>query len=170
MQENATGRRWKLRTAEYNRVRLLRGNSPRRDYLMMDCWRRGLLRDYIAYYPEERVIADALIAGWKRITNDVYRIYVDVFKARKVDKSAIPPKYKPLVFGLHSKYLETLKPVGKSVDWKAALEFMNGRDTAQMLFVLNWEVRQAARETGTVLVPIEPPVSVVATAAPEADV
>ena len=163
MQELATGRRWKLRTAEYNRVRLLRGNSPRRDYLMMDCWRRGLLRDYITFYPEERVIADALLARWKHITNDVYRMYVEVFKARKMDKSAIPPKYRPLVFGLHGKYLETLKPAGKSVDWKAAQDFMNERDTAQMLFVLNWEVRQAAREMGAILIPIEPPVSMPAT-------
>jgi glycosyltransferase involved in cell wall biosynthesis len=151
-----TGDRWKVRTAEYNRVRGLRGNSARRDYLWLDLWHVNSLNDYLALYPEERVSANATIERWKRATNDVFHIYNDVFKARSLPKSAIPPKYRPLVFGLHTKYMEELKPAGRTVDWRTALEYMNSRDTAQKIFVLNWDVRQAAAQLGLSSIPVEP--------------
>jgi hypothetical protein len=33
---------------------------------------------------------------------------------------------------------------------------MNERDTAQMLFVMNWDLRQSALRMGTTSIPIEP--------------
>jgi hypothetical protein len=156
----ATGERYKVRTAAYNAVRQLRGNSPRRDYLWLDLWSKQKLHDYLTLYPEECHGANMMVDRWKRATSDVYHIYVDVFKARTLVKTAIPPKYRPLVYALHTKYMEELKPAGKTVDWKTALEFMNSRDTAQKLFVINWELRQAAQQLGMASIPIEPPVSV----------
>jgi hypothetical protein len=161
--KSADGRRWKLRTSEYNRVRALRGNSPRRDFLWLKYWREGTLRSYLALFPEERHSADALIARWKAATSDVYHIYCDVFKARTMDRKSIPPKYRPLVYSLHSLYIDTLKPAGKTVDWKACLEHMNTKDVPQMLFVINWEYRLAMRDLGAAAIPLEPP-AVVGTA------
>lgn len=34
---------------------------------------------------------------------------------------------------------------------------MNGRDTAQMLFVMNWDLRQTAQRLGLSAIPLEPP-------------
>ena len=155
----ADGRRWKLRCEEYNATHALRGNSPRLDFLYLSRWQADTLNTYLAVYPEERRAANAIIAQWKTVTTEVYHIYCDVFKARTLPKTNIPPKYRPLIYGLHGLYLETLKPAGKTVDWKACLEWMNGRDTPQMLFVINWEFRMAARATGhhAAEIPVEPP-------------
>ena len=155
-----SGSRYKVRTPEYNRVRGMRGNSARRDFLWLDLWRSGKLLDYLRLYPEERATADAVVNRWKQITNDVFHIYTDVFKARSLAKAAIPPKHRPLVYGLHTLYMESLKPAGRSVDWKAALQYMNERDTAQMLFVINWEVRAVAKQLGVPSIPVEPASSV----------
>jgi hypothetical protein len=155
-----SGSRYKIRTPEYNRVRQMRGNSARRDFLWLDLWRSGKLPDYLRHYPEERAAADSIVSRWKQITNDVFHIYTDVFKARSLAKSAIPPKYRPLVYGLHTLYMESLKPAGRSVDWKAALQYMNERDTAQMLFVINWEVRAVSKQLGMPSIPVEPASSV----------
>ena len=160
IRNNENGKRYKVRTPEYNRVRRLRGNSARRDYLWLQAWHEGTLHDYLALFPEEHHTANSCIQRWKQITNDVYHIYTDVFKARSLPKSAIPPKYRPLVYGIHNMYLDTLKPAGKSIDWRTTLEYMNNRDTAQMLFVINWEVRQATKQLGTPSIPLEPPVTV----------
>ena len=148
--------RYKLRTAQYNIVRQRRGNSARRDFMWLNEWRSGNLPSYLALFPEERTSANATIARWKSTTNEVYHWYVSVFKARDTPKHQIPPKYRPLVYGLHNLYMNTLKPAGKSVDWKACLSFMNERDTAQMLFVINWDLRQTALRLGVVNIPIEP--------------
>ena len=160
IKNNESGQRYKIRTPEYNRVRRLRGNSARRDYLWLQAWHEGTLQDYVALFPEEHASANHCIQRWKQITNDVYHIYTDVFKARSLQKSSIPPKYRPLVYGMHSMYLDTLKPAGKSVDWHATLEYMNNRDTAQMLFVINWELRQATKQLGVPSIPLEPPTAV----------
>ena len=145
IKNDVTGERWKVRGEAYNRVRRLRGNSARRDYLWLSLWRSGTLRNYLSLYPEERQSANAIVEKWKQITNTVYHIYVDVFKVRSMPKAAIPPKYRPFVFGLHNLYINELKPQSKSVDWKTALQYMNGRDTAQALYAINWEVRQMSQ-------------------------
>lgn len=153
------GRRWKLRTTEYNRVRALRGSSARLDFLWLSAWRMNALPAYLALYPEERGLSAATIMKWKQVTNDVFHMYVDVFKARSLPKTAIPPKFKPLLYGIHNKYMTELKPAGKSVDWRAVLEYMNSRDIPQMLYVINWEMRQAQQQMGIPVLPLEPPAS-----------
>ncbi len=162
----ADGCRWKLRTPEYNRVHAIRGNSARRDFLWLAAWSSNTLRDYLALYPEERNLANAVINRWKLATTEIYNIYCGVFKARTMPKTAIPQKYKPLIYGLHNLYMNTLKPAGKTVDWKTCLEFMNSKDTAQKLFVINWELRNAARALSVPTIPLEP-VPVIGAAAAE---
>ena len=161
--------RYKVRTAAYNTVRRRRGNSARRDFMWLSEWRANTLTAYLALYPEERPFADATVARWKTATNEVYHWYKCVFKARDTPKHHIPHKYRPLVYGIHALYMDTLKPAGKTVDWKTCLAYMNGRDTAQMLFVINWEIRQAALRIGAVEIPIEPSTSTAAVAETRVD-
>jgi hypothetical protein len=153
---NVTGERWKIRTELYNMVRQLRGNSPRRDYLWLTLWRQNRLPEYLKMYPEEQFHANAVVQKWKNITNSAFHIYTDVFKARSMDRMAIPAKFRPLVYGLHNLYRDTLKPANKSLDWRATMEYMNQRDIAQMLFVVNWDVREAAKATNAPVIPLEP--------------
>lgn len=155
--------RYKIRTSAYNTTRRRRGNSARRDFLWLNEWRSGTLPVYISLFPEERAMANMTIARWKQATNEVYHWYVSVFKARNTPKQHIPPKYRPLVYGIHTLYMNTLKPAGKSVDWRTCLSFMNERDTAQMLFVINWDMRQTAMRLGLNTIPIEPSSTAVGT-------
>lgn len=147
------GNRWKLRSTEYNRVRHLRGNSPRLDFHYLNLWRSNLLDEYLRQFPEEKFAAKVVQDKWKTITNAVYHTYVDVFKARSLAKSAIAPKLRPFVYGLHNLYMTELKPAGRSVDWKTTVKYMNDRDTPQMLYAINWEVRAAAAKSP---IPLEP--------------
>ncbi len=161
-------KRWKIRAKRYNEIRMMRGNTARRDFLWMDLWKRGTLTDYLMFYPEERIAANNLISRWKSITQDVYKIYVDVFKARSMDKTAIPPKFRTLVHGIHGHYLTVLRPARKSVDFRALVEWMNERDTALKIFVLNWEVRAAAAATNTIPIEASPAAAATAVAMEEA--
>ena len=146
--KDTEGRRWKIRGKAYNEVRALRGNSARRDFLWLSLWRAAKLRTYLAIYPEETAMANAVVDKWKLLSRGTYQIYCDVFKARSMPKTQIPPKYRPFVFGLHNLYITDLKPQGKSVDWATALKYMNTRDTAQALFAINWEIRMSSPTGG----------------------
>lgn len=144
-------KRWKMRSQVYNQVRKMRGNTARRDFLWMDLWGKGGLEEYLKYFPEERQSTIDLINAWKTVTQSVYKIYVDAFKARSMDRSQIPAKFRPLVYGLHNLYMTSLKPAHKSLDWRETVAWMNERDTAQKIFVLNWDLRQQAQG-----LPLEP--------------
>jgi hypothetical protein len=148
-------KRWKIRSQVYNQVRKMRGNTARRDYLWMDMWSKGGLEEYLKFFPEERLPANNIINRWKSITQSVYNLYVDAFKARTLDRSQIPNKFRPLVYGLHNLYMTGLKPARKSLDWRAAVQWMNERDTAQKVFVLNWDLRQE-RSAALPMLPLEP--------------
>jgi hypothetical protein len=119
----------------------------------MDLWSKGGLEEYLKFFPEERRPTTDLLNRWKAITQQVFKIYVDAFKARTMDRSQIPAKFRPLVYGLHNLYMTSLKPAHKSLDWRACVQWMNERDTAQKIFVLNWDLRQSAQ---TVALPLEP--------------
>jgi hypothetical protein len=118
----------------------------------MDLWSKRNLDAYLAHFGEERGAALDLIARWKNITSATYKTYVDVFKARTLDKQSIPAKLRPLVYGLHSYYMNNLRPTGRSLDWRGAVQWMNERDTAQKIYVLNWDLRQEKSQR----LPIEP--------------
>lgn len=139
--------RWKLRSPAYNAVRLLRGNSANLDFLWMMHWSNGGLDTYLKFYPEERMAAEAVVQRWKDITMTVYNMYAAVFKARTTPRDDIPRKIKPLVLGLHTEYLNVLKPAGKTMNWRTVVQWMNGRDVAQKVFVLNWDLRQERSAT-----------------------
>jgi len=151
--KNGLNFRWKVRGDAYNKVRTMRGNSARRDFLWLSLWRTNKLRDYLIVYPEERNAANAIVEKWKMISRTVFNLYTDVFKARSMGKGQIPPKYRPFVFGLHNMYINELKPLNKTVDWKTVLQYMNARDTAQALYAINWEVRQQNQSP----IPLEAP-------------
>ncbi len=155
-------KRWKVRSQVYNQVRKMRGNTARRDFLWMDLWSKGGLEEYLKYFPEERRPATDLLNRWKTVTQTVFKTYVDAFKARSLDRSQIPAKFRPLVYGLHNLYMTSLKPTHKVLDWRACVQWMNDRDTAQKIFVLNWDLRQER----SAALPLEPP----ATAALRAEV
>jgi hypothetical protein len=135
-------KRWKLRSQVYNQVRKMRGNSARRDFLWMDMWSKGSLEEYLKFFPEERRPAMDIIERWKGITQQAFKLYIDGFKARTLDRSQIPAKFRPLVYGLHNLYMTSLKPAHKTLDWKEVVRWMNERDTAQKIFVINWDLRQ----------------------------
>jgi len=80
-----------------------------------------------------------------------------------LQKGQIPPKYRPFVFGLHNLYINDLKPQNKTVDWQTALQYMNGRDTAQALYAINWEVRQQNQPTIPLEVQVDASASLVET-------
>jgi hypothetical protein len=143
--------RWKVRTSEYKRVRMIRQNTPRRDYIWLTEWSKGHLRQYLKCYPEETEAANNIVNKYKIFSSEVFKIYTDVFKAKSMERKDIPVKYRPFIYALHKNYFEVLKPSGKTVSWSEAREFMNRRDIPLMLFGINYELRRHA-ET----IPIEP--------------
>jgi len=133
--------RWKVRTESYNKARMMRENTPRRDYVWLTQWKAKTLSSYLRIFPEEKSSALALVNRWKTITSDLFRIYTAKFKAKSSPE--VPPKFKGILHAMHQYYYNTLKPAGKTLTLPEAIEWMNLRDVPQMLYLINFELRVA---------------------------
>jgi hypothetical protein len=133
-------RRWKMRTAAYNAARMLRGNSARLDYRWLEIIHSGKIFDYTKIYPEEAAKILTIINSWSQVVYNVYSIYCAVFKARSMSKNEINVRYRALVYALHNHYMTVLKPNGLTVNVANAAGFLETRDTAQKLHVINWDI------------------------------
>jgi hypothetical protein len=131
--------RYKIRTASYNAIRQLRGNTPKLDYVWLTHWKVDKLSDYLRIFPEEKTRAYAVLDEWKRCSNEVFGFYKDVFIFHSLQLNQAPRKYRPLLHELHEMYKTELKPQGRRVTWHDVRTFMNKQDIPRILFVLHWK-------------------------------
>jgi hypothetical protein len=137
----ATNERFKIRTNKYKQVRLVRQNTPRRDFVWLSEWAKGELRQYLRIYPEETEQANAIVNKYKSFCSEVFRIYTEVFKAHTMERHEIPKKYRMFIYSLHKHYYEVVKPTGFGLSWNATREFLNTRDVPMMLYGINFDNR-----------------------------
>ena len=155
-----TGQHWKLVDPLYARVAALRGEGSRLDFRWMTLWTDGFLEKYLFYYPEEADAANALVAEWVGLAKPVFDLYGQVFFARRRTLSSVPPKFRSLVSLLHDDYKQYRDATGNRLDLAFAEICLEHCDVKQMIHVLNWDVREAAKRAGQPFVPAARPVKV----------
>jgi len=130
------GCRYKLRSSEYTRARLLRGNQAKRPYLWLERWGEGQLAQYVELYPEEKCDADATINSFKQATQELYDLYQTVYRRKELPLGQAPHKYRKLLWEAHKANAGAYFPNLRA--------FMNRQDTARKLWLLNYERRYPA--------------------------
>ena len=133
--KTADGRRYKLRSNEYDEARFLRGNQAKRPYTWLELWSRGKLPAYLRIYPEEQCDADAVITNFKGCTQELHDLYMTVYRRKELPLGQAPQKYRKLLWDAHK--------ANKGAYFPALRQFMNEQDTARKLWLVNYEVRYA---------------------------
>jgi hypothetical protein len=136
LKEAATGRRWKLRSDQYDEARHLRGNQAKRQFLWLERWSEGRLPAYLKIYPEEACAAEELVARFKACTTEFHAEYLRVYKERACRLGEVTPKWRKLLW--------EARQVGVSSYFAALRDFLNGQDTARKLWLVNFEERYGA--------------------------
>ena len=133
------GNRYKLRSAEYEAARQLRGNQPKRAYTWLERWTQGSLPAYLRLYPEEACDAEAVIATYKAATQEVHDLYLKVYRKKELPLGQAPQKYRKLLWDAHK--------ARKGAYFPDCRTFMNEQDTARKLWIVNYEVRYSPTTT-----------------------
>jgi hypothetical protein len=128
-------RRWKLRSAQYDAARQLRGNQANRVYRWMELWGKKL-EDYLRLFPEERTDAEAAIAAFKACTQELYDLYQKVYRRRELPLGKAPQKYRKLLWDAHQ--------ANAGAYFANTRKFMNDQDTARKVWLINYEKRYGA--------------------------
>ena len=128
-----SGARFRIRSAEYEAARELRGNQSNLRYLWLEQWAKGKLTTYLTIYPEEAVEAEAVIAAFKSATEEVYQLYQRVYRRKELPLGQDPHKYRKLLWEVHA--------ANSGAYFPALRSFMNCQDTARKLWLVNYERR-----------------------------
>lgn len=137
--KTATGHT-KLRSKLYMHARYLRGNQAKLPFHWLHLWSSStyVFKSYLDIYPEEEVAAQGVIENFKGCTQQFHDLYVEIYKKHTLPLGSAPQKYRKLIWEARQQNIAAYFPVLR--------DFMNRQDTARKLWLINYEVRYAAKE------------------------
>ena len=130
------GKRYKIRSEQYDEARHLRGNQNNRPYIWLERWSEGRLAAYLRQYPEEQNDADAVVTSFKTETKAAHDCYVAVYRNREYPLGKAPAKYRKFLWDAHA--------ANKGAYFPHFRQFMNDQDTARKLWLVNFDRRFAS--------------------------
>jgi hypothetical protein len=144
--KDGAGNRWRLRSNSYRMVRSLRGQTPRADERFFELRRKGLVKTYLYYYPEDKQRYWRYETWLRDTTAAIYAEYCAVYKEKSKALEAVEKRFQTHVRGLHGRFLAELRAAKKTVTRATAIEYMNSQPTPRLLFLLNIEYRAVKEE------------------------
>ena len=127
--------RAKIRNPKYEQAKLLRGNNRNLFFTYLEHFKNHRVGEYLTYYPEHKEQFDDWFEKIKEMTTKLHTCYVEGFIRHNMDRSSIPYELKPHCYALHNLH----KTTGNKVTKKYAIEYFNGLDIPQIIFIINYE-------------------------------
>lgn len=130
------GRRWRFTTDEYRRARSLRGNEFDGVERFLRLRRSRGVKAYLDLFSEDKDVFWGLEKKLRRVTQEVFEEYCAKNKAKNKTLAEVAPAYKTHVYGLHTLFIEKLKPAGKTVQLADAIAYMNEQPVERVAHLL----------------------------------
>lgn len=126
-----TGMRAKSINPNYERVRKLRGNQANHLYRFLELREKGLVQEYLNYYPEEK----DLFRGYQyKVKDYIYHLhyyYVRCYILRENPLESYPKEYKTHMYHLHEEY----KTTGEKRTYNRVKRYFNRLSPAEQMVV-----------------------------------
>ena len=134
--KDGDGNRWRLRNGSYGILRALRGNESDSKLRFLRLRREGTLSQYLKHYSEDSELFWKYETALRGQTRAAYDAYTEVHKAHALKLGDIPTPHRTVVYLLHSRYLETLKPRGEHIRLSDTIALVNSLPNwQQALFI-----------------------------------
>ena len=140
--KNSNGERTKLRNPVYEKVKHLRGNSPKLQFQYFALRKTGKVRDYLKYYPEHRGDFTKFRDDIHKYTNTLHSNYISCYVKKQKPLIEFPKEYRGNMFKLHEKYIDYLRENKEKVTRQYVISFINDLHPAQLMYVINQPLRQ----------------------------
>lgn len=143
MLHDMAGRRWRIRSTVYRMIRSMRGNTPRTDERFFGLRAVGLVKTYLIYYPEEAAVFWKYEQWLREATTHLFQLYTDVHKTHTLSADSVDGAWRTHIGALHTFYLTTLRPTGRTVKMAEVVAYMNGLPAPRLLYLMNLGHRRA---------------------------
>lgn len=134
---NNKGERTKIRNSNYEKVKHLKGNSPKLQYHYYHLRQHGLVRDFLKYYPEYKEEFSDFRREMHRYTNQLYQNYINCFIKKQKALVDYPYNFKTHMYKLHEHYINELKEEGKFINKKEVVNYVNTLPPPRLMYSIN---------------------------------
>jgi len=143
IQNGDTQTRYRFENFNYTQAKQLRGNSNNISYTLLELLSlhlsggRSAVSEFIGYYP---IYNDEYISLITRVNNLVAKLYYEYgrrYKSRV--KINVHTRHHNFLHEIHQKlYKDTLKTIGKTVQYMDIHKFLLSQDPARVLYMINY--------------------------------
>lgn len=130
------GKRWRYTTGTYRKARSLRGNESDNIERFLRLRRSRAVQHYLKMYKEDTDAFWQLELKLRDVTQNVFNEYCLKNKAKSKSLKEVPPAYRVHVFGLHSLFIDTLKPQGKTLLKDDVIQYLNNQPLERVAHLL----------------------------------
>ena len=134
---NTKGQRTKIRNSNYEKVKHLKGNSPKIQYHYYYLRQNGAVRDFLKYYPQYKREFSDFRRELHKYTTQLYQNYIKCFIKKEKPLVEFPYQFKTHMFKIHELYLNDLKLDGKFVNKQVVMNYVNTLPPPRLMHVIN---------------------------------
>ena len=134
---NTKGQRTKIRNSNYEKIKHLKGNSPKLQYHYYYLRQNGAVGDFLKYYPEYRQEFSDFRKELHKYTNQLYQNYINCFIKKQKPLVEYPYNFKTHMYKIHEHYLNELKEEGKYVNKGVVVEYVNTLPPPRLMYSVN---------------------------------
>jgi hypothetical protein len=139
IRKKGTNIRTKIRNPNYEKIRLLRGNSSNLQYHYFTLVKENKIDEFLTYYPEYNNKIKKYSSIDNNFINNLYKNYVSCYIKKKDRLNNFPKNYKTHMFYIHQIYLNHLKPDKKVVKYEVVNDYVKKMDNSLHMWSINYD-------------------------------
>tara|TARA_X000000368_G_C22990638_1_gene694175 strand:- start:130 stop:1389 length:1260 start_codon:yes stop_codon:yes gene_type:complete len=143
---NKNGERTKLRNSTYEKIKHLKGNSPKLQYQYYHLRQQGGVKDFLKYYPEYKEEFSEFRINLHKWTNQLYQNYINCFIKKEKALIDFPYNFKTHMYKIHEIYLYDLKPENKFVNKFVIVNYVNTLPPPRLMYSVNHNKKKFEKE------------------------
>ena len=148
--DKKTGWRTKFRSKNYEKVKHLKGNSPKMQYHYYHLRQQGLVKSFLQYYPEYKKLFFDMRANLHDWSNQLYKNYRECFIHKQKYLKNYPYNFKTHMYALHELYLYDLKSVGQYINKNEIIKYVNNLPPPRLMYAVNYNLRKYGQREAVV--------------------
>ena len=139
IRKKGTNIRTKIRNPNYEKIRLLRGNSSNLQFHYFTLMKENKIDEFLQYYPEYSNKIKKYTSIDNKFINNLYKNYVSCYIKKKDRLNNFPKNYKTHMFYIHQIYLNKLKQDKKSIKYEVVNEYVKKMDNSLHMWSVNYD-------------------------------
>lgn len=137
-----TGERAKIRNPVYEQVRALKGNQPKLQYQYLCLRQEGKVKDYLAFYPENKKEFSAFRDQVHLFTDTLYNNYVSCYIRKEKPLAQYPEQYRTHMYTIHQHYMNELREKKGFITNTFVQTYVNQLHPSLLMYCLNYCMRK----------------------------